>query len=327
VYSSNKELAYKHNISDKIRKLESQIIRWLPRFLSVEGKILIVKTFGLSQLTYSLQLNEIRDCDIKKVELIIYKFLWNKRWVGNPAPDRIRRSTLKLDYSKGGLKAPNIKELDYAIKTKQFIRAMESNHDIRFIQMFQLEQIGYFEIHKIEYAKLHKDSAIVKRYQEVSNMLCDSIRENNIEKCDYQTRVNVIASTELLEYFRRKNILLILLQLNEVINLGIENVLHLLNESRYPRNDRIRRIANGILSFFPPAWIDLIRNAVEIDSDESFVDHFPGNCRKLVHKSKISVKNIKCCMRNISNNPLPRPPYENIEKFELDNELREKIHS
>ena len=51
-YSDNEELAYEKNISDKIMKLENQIKRGLWRGLSLEGKILITKTFGLSQLIY-----------------------------------------------------------------------------------------------------------------------------------------------------------------------------------------------------------------------------------------------------------------------------------
>ena len=48
-YSDNEELAYEKNIADKIMKLENQIKRWLWRGLSLEGKVIITKTFGLSQ--------------------------------------------------------------------------------------------------------------------------------------------------------------------------------------------------------------------------------------------------------------------------------------
>ena len=55
IYSDNEELAYEKNITDKIMKLENQIKRWLWRGLSLEGKVRITKTFGLSQLIYFLQ--------------------------------------------------------------------------------------------------------------------------------------------------------------------------------------------------------------------------------------------------------------------------------
>ncbi len=107
-FSSNANIEYDNNVKDKINKLEKQLIMWLPRSLSVEGKILITKTFGLSQLIYSFQMCKVEENDLLRIERLIYKFLWNKKWVGNQAPDRIKRSILKLSYEKGGLQVPDI---------------------------------------------------------------------------------------------------------------------------------------------------------------------------------------------------------------------------
>jgi hypothetical protein len=75
--------------------MEKQLIRWLQRPLSMEGKILMVKTFGLSQLIYSLQMCEIAERDILEVKRLIFKCLWNKKWVGTVALNRIKPSILK----------------------------------------------------------------------------------------------------------------------------------------------------------------------------------------------------------------------------------------
>jgi len=137
-FSNNKDKEYKCNILDKIDKLEKQLVRWLPRFLLMEGKLTIVKTFGLSQMIYVLQMCNISIQDIKLIESMIFKFLWNTKWVGNRAPDRIKREYLKSSYEKGGLKAPDIKALNNALKTKQFIRAMISDHQINLLQKYGL---------------------------------------------------------------------------------------------------------------------------------------------------------------------------------------------
>ncbi len=92
--SYNQETAYQLNITDKITKLKSQIKRWLWRGLSLEGKIMTVKTFGLSQLIYFLQCCKMKERDIIKVETTIFKFLNNKKWQGK-CPDRIKRQVLK----------------------------------------------------------------------------------------------------------------------------------------------------------------------------------------------------------------------------------------
>ncbi len=58
-----------------------------------EGKIIIIKTFGFSQLIYFLQGCEMYPEDIIKVERIIFKFLWNKKR-DRKCPDRIQRQVL-----------------------------------------------------------------------------------------------------------------------------------------------------------------------------------------------------------------------------------------
>jgi exonuclease III len=67
-FSNNKTIAYKRNINEKIVKLERQLDIWRQRNLTLEGKILIVKTFGLSQITYALQSTEIKEEEIKRID-------------------------------------------------------------------------------------------------------------------------------------------------------------------------------------------------------------------------------------------------------------------
>jgi len=315
-YSNNKDIEYNSNTLEKITKLEQQLIRWLPRNLTVEGKLVIVKTFGLSQLIYSMQIREFQVRDLNKIESIIFKFLWNRRWHGS-APDRIKRSFLKNSYEKGGLNAPDIKILDKALKTRQFIRAMESNHHVKWVQMYQLEKIGYFEYYKLEYAKMCDSDIIIKSYQQTINELTDFVRisENRSEIDLSQTRINVIASTDIIEYLRKKKIPLALLLFNELANNGIENFHELVNEQRYPRSDRLRDAANNILGFFPVTWQALMRESDNINPNLNLAEQFYGEKWKLKQRSKISVKGLKNILIDCQNY-IPAP-YYNYQKFEL----------
>ena len=47
------------NVTDKIEKLNSNLKRWKNRNLMFEGKSLIIKNFGISQLIYNLQVERI----------------------------------------------------------------------------------------------------------------------------------------------------------------------------------------------------------------------------------------------------------------------------
>ena len=60
-YCNNREIEYKLNIKDKITKMGSMIKSWRNRNLTPEGKSLIIKTFGLSQIIYGMHICEISD--------------------------------------------------------------------------------------------------------------------------------------------------------------------------------------------------------------------------------------------------------------------------
>ena len=68
----------------------------------MEGKSLIVKTFGLSQLIYNMQTYKFEEEDITQIERIIFKFLWSNSDLQNGV-DRIKRSIMKNDYKNGGM--------------------------------------------------------------------------------------------------------------------------------------------------------------------------------------------------------------------------------
>ena len=320
VFSNNKNLAYKSNIKDKILKLEKQIVRWLPRGLSMEGKLLIVKTFGLSQLIYSLQMCKITDEDLKLIEGIIFKFLWNRKWVGNQAPDRIKRDYLKLPFSGGGLNAPDMKDLNSALKTKQFIRANASNHPIRFLQLYLMEKIGYYEYFKLEYAKLSQDDDIISNFQSTTNRLVDKIRVLNIvdehsDKQIVQNRANVIASTDILEYLHRKKMPIVIYRFTMLANLGIETFSELLNEYNFPRSDNIKECARDVLQFFPTRWQEIVLNVSNIDSQITFREAYLSNKWKIKAHKFITVKGIRRILLECKSS-LPNP-YDNLAKFEI----------
>jgi hypothetical protein len=87
-FSNNENIAYEKNILDKIIKMEKQLIMWLQRPLSMKGKILIVKTFGLSQLIYTLQMCEIGDVELRDVERTIFNIFnyLEQKMGGNHCP-------------------------------------------------------------------------------------------------------------------------------------------------------------------------------------------------------------------------------------------------
>jgi hypothetical protein len=107
IYFSADEVAeHNLNVKSKIRKMECKLKPWVKRGLTLEGRILIVKTFGLSQLIYNMQCYKFKEKDIIEIEQTIFSFYWSNQ---NSEPDtrsidRIKRSVLKNEYEKVGLK-------------------------------------------------------------------------------------------------------------------------------------------------------------------------------------------------------------------------------
>jgi len=75
-------------------KMDRHFTEWSKRGLSLLGKIQIVKTFGLSQYLYMLAVMDITPEQWKKVNKLIYKFIWNKTYSNNNALHRIKEKIM-----------------------------------------------------------------------------------------------------------------------------------------------------------------------------------------------------------------------------------------
>ena len=53
------------------------------------------------------------------------------------------RSVLKNDFAMGGPNITDVECLNKALKLRQFLRAMESKHPTKMIQIYCLEKLGY----------------------------------------------------------------------------------------------------------------------------------------------------------------------------------------
>ena len=136
IVDANVELVYK--------KIEKQLKSWSSRQLTVLGKILIVKTFGISQIIYLMQSLVLTDAHFKKLNHILYKFIWNRHFLAAKAPERISREIMNKPIKLGGLGMLNISELDASLKLKAFGRLLESNHPFLTVVRNKLDQTDFY---------------------------------------------------------------------------------------------------------------------------------------------------------------------------------------
>ena len=302
-FTNSKELGYKKNVLDKIELLKSKLASWQFRGLSLSGKLLVAKTFGLSQLIYTMQVCEYYKRDIRDVEAYIFKFLWSRNMTVVSAPDRIKRELMKQEYSNGGLKAPDIEDLDSALKLKQFLRATKANHVIKLIQKWQLENLRYVYVVNQEYYRLCKLDNVIKVGQITLNRITDKMRIRNMDEDTPKYVADLLAGTDVREFLLRKGELLVNCLYEPLFQLGIENLKQLMNEANFPRSDRIGQCAKNTLAKFPDNWLIAITEmegdpGVDIRSNLALRYNQPTNILK------VTVKSVrKCILKSPSCNP------------------------
>lgn len=114
--------SYRQNITQKITALKQQLNAWKTRSLTLLGKNILIKAFGISQLTHSFQTCHVVQGDLKEIETTLFQFLWGSRC------DKIRRLFLYLPHNQGGIGAIDIHSYYNSIKIRRFLRYNNTNY-------------------------------------------------------------------------------------------------------------------------------------------------------------------------------------------------------
>ena len=91
-----------YNFAIKIQKLETYLDLWKSRILTLFGKVLIIKSLGVSQLVYSASNLNVPIYFINDTRKKLFSFLWNNK------KDKIKGECLYQVYGKGGIRLPTL---------------------------------------------------------------------------------------------------------------------------------------------------------------------------------------------------------------------------
>ena len=132
------------NFENAISEIQKMLQRWQIRNLTLFGKITVIKTFALSKLNHILSVIPEPSQDfIKGLERILYNFLWNGK------PDKIKRSTMILDYKEGGLKMVDISSFYKGLRISWIKRLMGTTGTWQRLASLILGEINFiFELDK-----------------------------------------------------------------------------------------------------------------------------------------------------------------------------------
>ena len=140
----NEEHMRKTNVEAVAKKINANLKKWSQRCLSVLGKVLITKTFGISQLIFLCQSMCLYPSDVKLFNSILYKFIWNRNFQAAKAPERIKREIMNKPIKFGGLGMLDIVELDKSLKIKALGRLEGTRHPMLNLIKSTLDLSSFF---------------------------------------------------------------------------------------------------------------------------------------------------------------------------------------
>ena len=132
------------NVDAVIARADRHFRMWARRGLSTLGKVLIVKTFGISQAIFLMQSMVLNECHFKRINAVLYKFIWNRHYQASKAPERIKREIMNKPIKQGGLGMLDIASLDDSLKLRAFGRLLGTSHPMLMLLREKLDLTDYF---------------------------------------------------------------------------------------------------------------------------------------------------------------------------------------
>ena len=123
---------YELNVLARIETMESMIVGWGRRHLSINGRMMVAKSFILSQIVFPAQFTSICNKEIKKIERLVYSYVNGARNLYGP--ERIARRYLKASKINGGINGIDVNSFLTAIALRQFGKAMSMSRALRSLQ-------------------------------------------------------------------------------------------------------------------------------------------------------------------------------------------------
>ena len=127
-FQSDRKAMVECNVRRAMSRMDKFFKAWTRRNLSTLGRIMIVKTFAISQIIFIMQSMELDDSHFKAVNSLLYKFIWNRRYLASKAPERVKREIMNKPITLGGYGMLDIEALDASLKIKAIGRLHNSSH-------------------------------------------------------------------------------------------------------------------------------------------------------------------------------------------------------
>jgi hypothetical protein len=115
------------NFEHMAEKIRSMLLGWTARGLSLLGRILIYKMFGLSQVIYILSIMDIGKDQHKIINSLFNNFIWGRNGDETTSFYRISRERMNTPIEYGGFGMINYKDVIDGIGSRQLLKLYDQN--------------------------------------------------------------------------------------------------------------------------------------------------------------------------------------------------------
>ena len=135
-FSKNMNDAYEKTWRDKIEQIENHLKQWRCRNLTYFGKVTVLKSLVLSNITYVMSVFPTIESVNKKINQLIFNFLWNGR-------DRVKRKTVIGHTESGGINMPDFVLQSKALKAVWLQRLLEEDQSDKYLARWKIIPLQY----------------------------------------------------------------------------------------------------------------------------------------------------------------------------------------
>jgi len=133
IFHCNGNIMKTKNYERLLDKINSALQLWKTRRLSLLGKILIYKTYGLSQILYVLTVVELDPLQYKSIQTMFNNFLWGRDLYNGASYNRLSWRRLSRPIEMGGFGMINFKDVVNGIRCRQLGKMFDDlyNHPLK----------------------------------------------------------------------------------------------------------------------------------------------------------------------------------------------------
>ncbi len=309
---------HSHNVLAKIDKLSKALSAWSKRSLSIFGRNLILKTFGLSQLIYSMQNSVFTETDLINIERICYNFLWNKKSDKTKAFERIGRSKLKMEYNNGGINAPDIHSIYKTLVLKQLLRSTKEdcNHSINALQVLLAGWNRDVIFQKILVSFSNRYVHIASQfYSLLGDMIIKEILNSDEENKLSKTYYDLIASEHPITICNHLAPNSLTLNYTKMVTKKycFGSLGQLINEYKFPSSDNYLPTFQFVIKSVK--LFEVLANRKTLSYGLSHMDNFIIATNKMISYDKLTTKILRGRFFNgYESPPVPRPEFNCVKK-------------